>query len=756
MLIPTRPRRHVWGAVASALLAIVFCLLLLWGNPHLFFNDDYAISILPVLADVARSWHEGQWPLLSPYGWACGNLAGEYQYGTFSLFLNAVVVAVWQWPMTFPNQAAAMSIAHLAVMAAGAFLLARGRRLPAPVATAVALVAALNGWMIGWGATDWFGALAAEAWLPWCWWAFEKAMWPCPALGEGRLQTRLRFLFPAPFVYLLLTGGFPYTVVMLGLVSAWLALRAVSGRHWRALGPLAAGWLLGLGLAAPAWLSLLTYMAGSKRSSGAGVEHSAWTVPLAAWPGTILPDWTTTWRDFGNFPSTHAALELAGAFVPVVALMAALAWRRRALWRAVRWELGLLGVVMLLCVLPSPGVFRWSFRWLPLFHLVLALTGGRALALVLAVRRRTPGSLWGCLARNPGAWAFASVAVVWVLMTILHTDNADKLTRDLPWLTLIIAGAWMLADACLMRRRAWAMWVPAAVVFVSLLTTYRHMYTNPGLPVYAFGPALTRVEPLSPDRLYLSFYREPDQAYRNWQTAEDFGAVLRPGSTSMYAGVRLINAYSPIMAQGIGRRLNMETHGNIPDDLAEGILRNESGRDGLLARLGVDGILIARSYYPLVAPPPADEWKEVFSSPEGRVYHRLSNARPEIQTWATTGPGEPDRYAPVRIEAVQSSRLDASAEVQVPVGGAPGLLAFRRPYFPGYVASLNGKTLPVTAYQGLMPTVELPPGSHGRLALRYRPRAVVWGAALAGMSLLGMAVFITLPIVGSARFPARR
>ena len=448
----------------------------------------------------------------------------------------------------------------------------------------------------------------------------------------------------------------------------------------------------------------------------------------------------------------------------VVALVAALAWRRRALWRAVRWELGLLGVVMLLCVLPSPGVFRWSFRWLPLFHLALALAGGRALALVLAARRRAPGNLWGCSACNPGAWAFALVAVVWLLMTVLHTDNADALTRHLPWLTLIVAATWMLADACLMRWRAWAMWLPAAVVFVSLLVTYRHMYTNPGLPVYDFGPALTRVEPLSPDRLYVSLYREPDQAYRNWQTSQDFGAVLRPGSTSMYAGVRLINAYSPIMAQGIGRRLSMETHGNIPNDLAENILRNECGHDGLLARLGVDGILIARSYYPLAAPPPADEWEEVFSSPEGGVYHRRGGARPDVQAWTAAAPGGPRDHAEVELSKVNASRLDSIAEVSVPKGGAPGLLAFRRPYFPGYVAWLDGVRIPVGSYQGLLPTVELPPGSHGHLLLRYRPGTLVWGTLLSAGTLLGMLMFVSRsawavaasPIAGSARFPARR
>ena len=143
-----------------------------------FWNDDYEISILPVFADVARSWSEGHLPLLSPYSWVCSNLAGEFQYGTFSLFVNAAVVLIWKFPLAFAQQAAALSMAHLFVLAAGAFLLARGRNLSAPLATMVALVAALNGWIICWGATDWFGALGAFAWLPWAWWGMERALDP--------------------------------------------------------------------------------------------------------------------------------------------------------------------------------------------------------------------------------------------------------------------------------------------------------------------------------------------------------------------------------------------------------------------------------------------------------------------------------------------------------------------------------------------------------------------------------------------------
>src|SRR5205823_4802882 len=238
-------RVDVIGATSAGLLVVGFCGLLLWHDPLIFWNDDYQLSILPVFADVARSWSEGHLPLLSPYSWVCSNLAGEFQYGTFSIFVNAAVILIWKFPLTFLQQAAALSITHLFVLAAGAFLLARDRKFSTPLSIFVALVAALNGWIVCWGATDWFGALGAFAWLPWAWWAMEKSLrsstlnaqhstlnvpldseldvgrW---ALGVRRL---LPAIWPAPFVYLVVTGGFPYTVLMLALLIAWLSIKAL-------------------------------------------------------------------------------------------------------------------------------------------------------------------------------------------------------------------------------------------------------------------------------------------------------------------------------------------------------------------------------------------------------------------------------------------------------------------------------------------------------------------------------------------------
>src|SRR5438046_4833203 len=103
---PRSLRSEVLGAIIAGLIVVGFCLLLLWHNPLVFWNDDYELSILPVFADVARSWSKVQWPILSPYSWVCGNLAGEFQYGTFSALIHAAIIMIWKFQLPFAQQAA--------------------------------------------------------------------------------------------------------------------------------------------------------------------------------------------------------------------------------------------------------------------------------------------------------------------------------------------------------------------------------------------------------------------------------------------------------------------------------------------------------------------------------------------------------------------------------------------------------------------------------------------------------------------------
>src|SRR5437588_6748162 len=443
-------RVDVIGATSTGLLVVGFCLLLLWHDPLVFWNDDYQLSILPVFADVARSWNEGHFPLLSPYACVCSNLAGEFQYGTFSIFINAAVISIWKFPLTFPQQAAARSITHLFILAAGAFLLARDRKFSLPVSIFVALVAALNGWIVCWGASDWFGALGAFAWLPWAWWGLERAL--------DRQRSRWRFLWPAPFVYLLVTGGFPYTVLMLVLLIAWMACRAVSSRPSFATAealreggsilPMVGGAALGLGLSAPAWLAILDYVHGSARALYASSAHWQWIVPWHALPGFILPCWTVNWADFSTNYLPHTATELASGLVAPAALVAGFIWRPRMLVRRLNWELTLLLLVLFLAMIPTAGVFRWSFRWLPFFHLVLAICAAE----VLRVRPRSP----------TGSTMVLVLIVVTIPMSIFGT--AGNYGPAVTWFYFQIAVIWALCELFLpgIRLRQWA---PPAVTF---------------------------------------------------------------------------------------------------------------------------------------------------------------------------------------------------------------------------------------------------------------------------------------------------
>ena len=671
-----RPRSDLVSAIEAGLVVVFFCLILLWRDPLVFWNDDYELSILPVFADVARSWSQGEWPLLSPYSWVCGNLAGEYQYGTFSVFINAAVVLIWKFPLTFPQQAAALSMVHLFVLGMGGYMLARGRNLPPPLSLLVGLVAALNGWIICWGASDWFGALGAFAWLPWAWWAMERALDP------GR--SRWRFLWPGPFVYLVVTGGFPYTVLMLALLAAWLGIRSLGQTHRLAsLWPLLLGMALGFGLAAPSWLALLDYVHGSARAAQDGAEHFQWRVPFAASPAFIFPKWTVNWVDFSSRLMPHTATELACGIVPPVALSAGLIILRGTLIRRISWELGLLLVTLILCVLPTAGLFRWSFRWLPLVHLVLALCAAESLQLL--------GS-----SRMPFA-------------------------------------------------RGWA---PASVSFAALLGTYFWIPPNCGVPKYNLAQELTQPAPLDPQRLYLSIYPAPEHAYRVEEHPAPFGLTIRPGSTSMFGGVRFVNGYSPIRPSGVAREFAAAIHGEIHPDVADLTLYSQSGSDGLLALLGVDGIIVAREVS--TNPYPASEWQLAVTTDEGRVFHRREGLLARVRSLAALESRPNEQFSVAEVSGVVEKRNRVETDVSVP-GEGPALLAISRPFFNGYRARLGDRELAVTSYRGLIPIIEVPAGSKGRLTMVYRPWWLVTGGVVAGLSLVVLLGFVLLASLSRPR-----
>ncbi len=706
MVTPRSTRSEILGATSAGLLVVFFCLILLWHNPLVFWNDDYELSVLPVFADMARSWSEGHWPILSPYSWVCGNLAGEFQYGVFSVFVNAVVIAVWKFPFTFAQQAAAVSIAHLFALAVGAFLLARDRQFSVPLSIFVVLIASLNGWIICWGATDWFGALGAFTWLPWAWWGAARALDP--------QRSKWRFLWPAPFVYLVVTGGFPYTVLMLLLLIVWLAIKSiVETRSIWSVAPMLLGVGLGFGLSAPAWLAILDLVQGSARELQPAKAHWQWLVPPAALPGLILPCWTVNWADFSNRYLPHTAMELACGLVAPAALIGGLAWRGRMLVRQIKWESILLLLVLLFSMVPTAGLFRWSFRWLPFFHLVLAICAAEALHL------RRGSTL-------PAIAALVLTAVTTIMMLSLRTTGPYAF--PLTWIFLGLAAFWCFCKIAL-RDSELQKWAPAAITFSALLATYICIPTNCGVPKYNFSQQLLKPAPLDPERLYLSIYPWAELTYCTSNKPQPVGEVLRPGSTPMWAGLHFINGYSPVRPAGVAREFATSIHGEINPSVGSYLLSDQAGKDGELTLLGVDGIVVAKELD--ITPQPASEWEAVLTTDEGRVFHRRSAPFARVRSLSSIDSRPAERFTTATISRINDSRNRVEADVDVPEGHRPALLTFSRPYFRGYQARLGDRKLAVTSYHGLFPVVEIPSGVHGRLALIYRPAWLIWGSVVA-------------------------
>ena len=519
-----------------------------------------------------------------------------------------------------------------------------------------------------------------------------------------------------------MTGGFPYTVVMLLLLIGWLSIKSlVQTKRIIFILPMLFGVALGLGISAPAWLALLDYIQGSAREVS-NPAHFRWVVPPAALPGFILPGWTVDWVEFSPRHVAHTAIELACGLVAPIALVAGLIWRGRLLVKQMKWDLILLALILALSMLPTAGLFQWSFRWLPFVHLVLAICAAEVLQLQL----RLPTS------------AVAMLALIVMTAAMLVVRGAAGVNAfPLTWIYLALATFWTVADITWRRAFTFREWAPVIVTSCVLLATYFCLPINPAVPKFNLDQKLLEPAPLDPQRLYLSIYPSPESEYRIEKKPGPIGQVVRPGSTSMWAGLRFVNGYSPIRPAGVARDFWSYVHGNFDPDVGNKLLNEQAGPDGKLALLGVDGITMAREID--VDPQPVSEWELVFSNDEGRVFHRRGLPLATVRSVTALDSQSGEQFATAMISRIDDSRTRVAADVDVPAAGKPALIAFSRPYFRGYQARLDEQTLFADSYRGLMPIIKLPPGSRGRLVLSYRPPWLVYGGAL---SILCLAILI--------------
>ena len=747
--------------MSESFCAVVFTIVIAFlglsfyiDDPGFFWHDDLQSQHVGGTAEVARAFREGSFPLLAKWSWAAGAFAAEYQYGVFSFFQDLVNVIAWSCGFPLYGVAAFLSLVHLTVTALGGYLLAREYGVSRVLASAVGFLSAYNGFLIAWGATSWYPVVSSFAWVPWFWLATRRSV--------TRPITSGAILGVAVSLYLILTAGWPFTILMAVAIAVWQLGAALAARRIRALLWSCVAMTAGVLLSAPALLMIVEYVGSTDRYSGI---QDTWTVPPLGWLGLILPTVTMVWNTWGG-RLPHVTIEMAGGFVPVVAFLAVSVLSLRSFWKEYAAEIGLLLTTAALSMTPTLGMIRWSFRWLPLFHLALALLGALALQHLWRIRPQRPASRELIINRwNPGVWALALIPIA---LVITLRGDARESTWMIACVLLIAALVWTAIE--LVATRALQEWTVVAVVLVSTLIAYRTVDPTKNVPVWRLSSEqLLQKKPFDPSiRYFVGFgWNELMRADRRLANTHVEDSLFRPANMPMISDLNVINGYSPMSPHGIHHLLGITFHGWIDREEMPRLLRMERDEGALLDHLSVNGLLLNEGTQSEYAAYDPAHWTVVRREAGDVLLHRLKPVGGPVRIanvtrtfadedaaiawirsrkiaampWTLTGvpSAEQPRCIDVAVTDVRVERLSASAFVDASRCASEALVVFTRPWYPGYVATLDGKPVGVQKVDTMMPGVFVRPGTRGTIEVRYRPWGLTVGLGVAAVGVLLLA-----------------
>lgn len=738
---PSRPAGSLVAALGLyglAQLAVLAGIYLTY--PRFFYLDDKQVQYIPVFHWLGeRVAAEGRPPLVDPDQGMAGAFAADLQYGV----LDPAHWLIVRWISSFEGlNAAAWALSALAVLVLGTGSVVLARALGArPWLAACAGVGASSTGFLLWIGASWWPAAWASAFVPWLLWGLlGRRWWTTVAL--------------APVAYLMAAAGYPYVffaagVVVLGaVVEGGLAVRRGEGRPALLAGKLLAG--LGGSLAALPGLLLATGMAPYTGRSGApdvplGNEGAFIANALDVLLGgpTLLGSVEGYWGLIAPAP----LLAAAWFAVPGAALVD---WRRA--WRVpgVPTLLALVVVGVLMTQLPTHvGGFRYPFRYLAIAQPAAAVLLAVALSRAPLLTRRRLGLAGGLLlAQLLLSVARAPDLAAW------HVGGGLLLAVGTAALVIGLAGG-----------RQWRALAAAVAVVVTVVVPWYGIRTSVAVEAELSTAAGRPVAglPATPvfrgEDLPASVQQFRDNAWEpglqatviSWERRGPLRGLANgvlDGSAGLLAGMEGGYGYTSV-GQAAWQRLWCVNHVGavavICGDALDKLLRVAPGTDQRWVDLvSQDRVLLSDG-----APPELHEhfdtgWRELVARRGYTLYERPDPLVGRV-TWQ-------DGVQTLRAEGVE----DEIQSYAVSTGPDGGTLVLRDPWWPGYVAELDGREIPVESVDGVALRVRLPAGvTDGRLTVGFAPPEVgllpvAWTAGLL-VAAAGLVLAHALPARRRAR-----
>lgn len=700
-----------WQALCAGVTGS-FLVFVKFMAPQFFWVGDRQNQYLPVMRDIGRRLRDGEWlPIIDPDLAVSGNYAIDVQYGVFDPTRWLVALGTTLEP---DASAAAWwtSSAYLLLLAAGACALALRVGAPGTWSVACGFAAATSGFTFLWMSSSWIPGLIALTWMVWWWWALSA-----PRLSAGSL------LGVGCFTFLTITGGWPAVWVLALVLALGFAIESWVRRD-RAASPAdfwvpLMCWVLASAAGAiAAAVAVLPYLkAADFTNRDDEIANTGFMVPnladlLALTSPSLSGQVDTFGREFMNVPVFFAVW-----FVPVVAWF--VPWSRSLLRRPGFVAAVTLAVVsLLLTQAPSDlGPLRWPIRFLPGFHLGLAVIG--AVLLAVASWRVTSHRCLGAAgtvgfgvyltwAREPGddAWLVGAVAVVACALSLVI------LLRWMP----MMAGIGALVGAVLLAG----------------FVVQHHPKSMGGTRGYE---AVIHETPLSNVPQPSVALYPPGGSPSRW-----FDQGVGVGFARLTAAERMGPGYTSVGHKTWRELMHMKSAlGYTRPASPEGLFAVEprTGRPwielmGLRSVVVYAGDSRLRRFRRLAEA----DWTRTLRTPDFAVFEPRDPAVVEGRATAVLGDAV--------VDAVTVERQTQSYRVS---GEEAATLVFRDLFWPGYVATLEGRPLEVEPLGGLLVTVQLPADADGTLVLAYDPvptRTLVALLGGAGLVLLSSIVLALL------------
>jgi hypothetical protein len=688
-------------------------------------NPDGVYQVLPWFQFQAAAIHQGQLPLWDPYEWAGQPLVGQVQPGTaypinwilFSLPLHNGFIrhGILQWYFVIIHFMAALFC----------YLLCRDLQRSRAAALLAGTAFGLAGWM---GTTDWPQMLNSALWTPLIFLFLLRVM-------RGR-RTVASAALAGTFLGIAFLAGHHQIPIFVGLAAAgfWIYLFFRNGRpDWRL------------------WRPALAF-AGFCFLVGALQSLPAWEAGKLSvrWVGTPVP---VTWNQsvpydihtgFGMFPLSILGIVVPGimrnanpflglALISLAFLAVATAWKERAVRLFSVLAMG--GLVFslagfgffhgfLYALLPLLDKARNPSMAIFIFHFgIIVLSSYGIDNYKLMISSEWLPRLWRFLFAFSGVIYF--VLLFRTLGSIQGGPEVDPIAMA-AFTALLLAGTlYGWAWGHIGSRTAYVLVFAYVLMETGLFTSSE--WRNRDHPMFYLTKIFQDTDVASfikqhkgPVRLEIDSAQIPYN-FGDWYGVDVFGGYL----ASLTANVQHAqNLYQGRMLAGVnfsigGRPIRANQVEVYANSRGIRIYSNPEAFPPAWSLHRVDGVVGMRGEQemPVHLDRPVAELRE-----RGFVTGQA--------------PGLENCPAPDRVDLLQRgiNGLAVAADMQ-----CKGLVVVGETYYPGWLATVDGRPAPIYEAYGFLRGVVVDRGRH-RIEMRYRPKSVYWGAALTGFGLLAATV----------------